>query len=284
MDQKIELKKLELDLKTQKIEIDAEVRKVFYGTGLIAVIAAVFPFAQTYFTEYRETRLEIAKVTSLLEQKKEGLLEQKDTAIDRQTGLNRVFLERVSSEGRSSDLESRIILAEYYFYLSADPDEQKRWKLFLDHLYDKRKLLRDAIVLADVSAALGSSTSEEDKARKRAAADLLRQEANSVEDISANSPKVYIQFAGDITRTSMRLLARDLVSLGWKVQGSDAGGERTSAASGLNQIRYFSKLDAPKAQQLANDLGQFWDEEISTKDFSRAYPNANGQLEIWISN
>jgi hypothetical protein len=64
---------------------------------------------------------------------------------------------------------------------------------------------------------------------------------------------VFVQFAGVITRDSVRAMMLALQAKGWNVQGATGGGERTSAASGHNEVRYSGdSLDA--ARLLAAEL------------------------------
>ena len=63
-----------------------------------------------------------------------------------------------------------------------------------------------------------------------------------------------MQFAGDITRDSIRETMRALSSEGWNVEGTEGRGQRTTAAAGLLEIRYGRPEDAAAAQALATDL------------------------------
>lgn len=93
---------------------------------------------------------------------------------------------------------------------------------------------------------------------------------------------VFVQFAGSITRENIRAMMLSLESKGWSVQGSAGGGERTSAATGILEIRHGSG-GVEAAKLLA--------EEISATTGNRFVlaPVLNSQipvdhLEVWMSN
>jgi hypothetical protein len=65
--------------------------------------------------------------------------------------------------------------------------------------------------------------------------------------------QVVVQFAGLLTRDSVRNLMRTLQAEGWNMQGTDGGGERTEAAVGYNEVRYAPGNEAD-ATILANAL------------------------------
>ncbi|MCB6178274.1 hypothetical protein LHP98_09040 [Rhodobacter sp. Har01] len=100
-----------------------------------------------------------------------------------------------------------------------------------------------------------------------------------------DTARVFIQFAG-YSRGWAEKLAAALVQSGWQVQGADRGGERISAAAGLNEVRYFHPSDAELAAALAK-AAQDWRAgapvgvvDLSATKFGRSEP---GLLEVWIS-
>lgn len=99
--------------------------------------------------------------------------------------------------------------------------------------------------------------------------------------------RLFIQFAG-FKREDVVRLAQGLGSQGWRVEGADQGGERTGAADGLNEVRYFNASDRAVAEALALAVsaGLTNHPPISVKDLSgTAYGAAQpGLLEIWISD
>lgn len=97
---------------------------------------------------------------------------------------------------------------------------------------------------------------------------------------------VFMQFAGNLQRETIVELAQALSAEGWRMQGATRGGERTAAASGLNEIRYFHQEDRLYAEALARSIMDKvdWIPSMEVRDLSRSrYNPEKGQLEIWIS-
>jgi hypothetical protein len=94
--------------------------------------------------------------------------------------------------------------------------------------------------------------------------------------------KVFVQFAGVITRDSVKRMMRELVNLGWNVQGANAGGERTVAAAGYAEVRYPSPSDLPAAKDLAREIqAANLTSHAVTEQLTPSV--AKGSLEVWIS-
>ena len=93
--------------------------------------------------------------------------------------------------------------------------------------------------------------------------------------------KVFIQFAGLITRESIVALNSSLKAGGWRVQG--ASGERTQKAAGYNEVRFGSEADRAAAQTLADAVTatQIGSAPIQPKLVPVVAPST---LELWISN
>lgn len=104
--------------------------------------------------------------------------------------------------------------------------------------------------------------------------------------VQATDERVFIQFAG-YKRGWVVGVAEKLAAAGWHIEGGDRGGERISAATGLNEIRYFNPADADRAQALADALAVAAPGTTATLvDLSQgryAQPGP-GLLEIWISD
>lgn len=100
-------------------------------------------------------------------------------------------------------------------------------------------------------------------------------------NITSSNYKVFIQFAGLITRDSIKELNAALKTGGWKVQ-SDSG-ERILAAAGLNEVRYKNIGDKEAAEALANAItaSRLTAAPVTIKQLSIINP---GSLEVWISN
>jgi len=92
---------------------------------------------------------------------------------------------------------------------------------------------------------------------------------------------VFIQFAGLITRESVTALHDALQRGHWNVQGKS--GERTSAAAGLNEVRYGPDSDREAAQSLADSITatKIAGSPVSVHQMAIVHP---GYLEVWISN
>lgn len=97
---------------------------------------------------------------------------------------------------------------------------------------------------------------------------------------TVSNHKVYIQFAGVISRESITSLATGLKQGGWKVQGQS--GERIKTAAGLNEVRFLSEADREVAEALAKAIAdtQIVSAQIVAKQNGAIAPNA---LEVWIS-
>lgn len=111
--------------------------------------------------------------------------------------------------------------------------------------------------------------------------------SSSLPSLISNGP-VFLQFAGNVQRSTLIDIAKELVTEGWRVQGADRGGERTAAAAGLNEVRYFYPEDKATAQFLAESLGSLmhWNSNpLTIHDLSASgYSPPRGQLEVWVSN
>lgn len=95
-----------------------------------------------------------------------------------------------------------------------------------------------------------------------------------------NAQPVFIQFAGLITRESIKSLNAALRRGGWNVQSSS--GERQAAAAGLNEVRYSSPEFHLAAQTLADAVTAT---KISAQPVTvRLTPKVGPNLELWISN
>lgn len=114
-----------------------------------------------------------------------------------------------------------------------------------------------------------------------------RDGKNSIND-QKQKRRVFLQFAGSIPRDAVKELALKLWDSDWRMQGMESGGERTPAAAGFNEIRYFNEADKDLATQLAIDVksNSTWDSrsvEIRLIPLSSSTAQAD-QIEIWISN
>ncbi|WP_337879446.1 hypothetical protein [Rheinheimera sp.] len=179
--EELELKKFEIEAETKRQEQRAGIWKIALGTGAVGLAAAFFPFAQQYATEYFAVQIETMKQKAALEiQEKESNLKN--------TTLNRDFLASIGQEGRSKNLNDRIILAEYYYYLSDQESEQNRWRGFLDHLYSLRTEERDAIIDAAKISTSKESTAT-DIAVANTKARLIRESSLALDGANLEAPQ-----------------------------------------------------------------------------------------------
>lgn len=286
----LELIKIKSETKTKKYEIKSGIKQVIVGTMAVGLATAVFPFVQKYTTEYLNTKLSIATEKSLLEIRIDSVSQKDKVSSDKKTRVNREFLALVATEGRSKNLNDRIILAEYYTYLTAtEPDgEQLRWETFLAHLIAKREIIRKARIAADIIEVSKKTAAE--KAEKQAEADILELSAENTGstfneiDIKIGK-RIYLQFNVLMDRDIARVLARRLVNIGWDVIGADKGGEQVDSDININEVRYYHAVDRTAAHFLAKNLQSLWDRRVKVANFSNSGLKASiGLIEIWISN
>lgn len=134
-DLSFEIEKLKIDAELKKEEYRHGVKKVIYGTMIVGVAAALFPFAQKVSEAVFAERIERIKRESEFK-----IFKDKQELVRIQA--NREFLQSLAGEARSENLSKRIILAEFYSFL-ADEGEKKNWEEFRDHLYQVQKDLND---------------------------------------------------------------------------------------------------------------------------------------------
>ena len=129
---KAELERMRLDSETRKYEARQKVRQIVFGTMVVGLAAAAFPFAQ-----------KLAELT--FQRDIEEIKQQTTLAISGQEHVREVnkrsqeSLQSLGEEGRSEDITRRIRLAEFYKYLSKDEAERQQWSAYLTHLEDKRR-------------------------------------------------------------------------------------------------------------------------------------------------
>lgn len=105
-------------------------------------------------------------------------------------------------------------------------------------------------------------------------------------DLAVSPGPIFMQFAGSLQRERIVALAQALSAQGWKMQGADRGGERTAAAAGFNEVRFFYPEDRQYAEALAAAIIGIadWVPEMRVVDLSASgYKPPRGQLEIWTS-
>lgn len=119
-----DLERVKLEEETKRLGFKYDLRKVIYGTMIVGLAAAVFPFAQKWAELTFSSQIEQAR--------------QKVQVVNER----RVYLERLALEGRSNDIETRIRLAEFYSFLAGSDDGEKaNWFDFREYLIGKQKEL-----------------------------------------------------------------------------------------------------------------------------------------------
>lgn len=132
---------------------------------------------------------------------------------------------------------------------------------------------------SDSEGAVAGSNADQDDAD-------VSSSAPSLPPLISTGP-VFLQFSGNVQRAALIDIAQKLVTEGWRVQGADRGGERTAAAAGINEVRYFYPEDKAAAQSLVESikgLAPWTSSPLTVQDFSASgYSPPRGQLEIWVS-
>ncbi|MET1111849.1 MAG: hypothetical protein ABWX67_10030 [Allosphingosinicella sp.] len=108
----------------------------------------------------------------------------------------------------------------------------------------------------------------------------VRAASNAVVGVKPQNYRVYVQFAGLIVREDIVNLSRALLSAGWRIESPR--GERTSAAHGLNEIRYGRPEDEQAALALAKAVSAA---EVGSRplDIQLTPAVGDGPLEVWVS-
>ena len=110
------------------------------------------------------------------------------------------------------------------------------------------------------------------------------------QDLTRPDPRnrVYVQFAGALSRPDVTTVSKKLKDNGWNVQGAEQGGESTAQAVGIDQVRYFNKEDEALAKRLAreyNELAKWKGFDQLAVAFVAGHESRVpvGHLEVWTS-
>lgn len=156
--EKLEFRKQDLEAAARRQDMRAGIWKVVYGTCIVGIAAALFPAVQNWSQYYYDYRSELRRIQIEENQSNQQRLIQ-----------DRAFLESLSDEGRNADLDKRIMLAEYYVFLSEDEAEKLRWNAFHDHLLGLRQAQWAAVLRsAELSASADAGPVEQAVARATA--------------------------------------------------------------------------------------------------------------------
>lgn len=192
--------RLNIDREIRILEIKAGIIKVVFGTSIVGVAAAFFPFAQ----ETARAKFEHAISTQ--------------NANIGQAQDNRDFLESLKHEARSRNLEERIILAEFYSHIPSDKGTRERWEKFLVMLTEQRDAARKAELEENGARAALLKVTEEEKKASNAA--LIAEQLRTSAAVGGDAPVLAGTFSGLLTQlessdTAMRRAARtELAGLG----------------------------------------------------------------------
>lgn len=117
--EEVALEKHRLDDATRRYEAGIGFLKVLAGTTLVGTAVAAFPFLQ----------------------KKAELVYQADfdrrNLIVESRKAHRDFLVSLGSKGQSPDINERLALADFYFFLSVDPKTKTSWEQFRQYLLEE---------------------------------------------------------------------------------------------------------------------------------------------------
>jgi hypothetical protein len=133
---------------------------------------------------------------------------------------------------------------------------------------------------------------------------LPQSSSENWDAVDKGSFKVFTQFAGTYKREQIVELAGALKNSQWNVQGADRGGERTSSATGFNEIRYSAITAKFAAEKLAEEVNYFLIDAcldnpdlvspqcearqlgrlIARKIETPKFGIPDDTLEVWISN
>lgn len=193
-DRELELEKLRLDAQLKIEGMRADVRKVVFGTMIVGIAAAFFPFAQeisqSWFAHSVEEIRKDAEIAILQEQNRlaEQLERRKfELEEDRQHATDiiarRDYLEQLAQEARSERIERQIITAEFFSFLG-EPEMRPQWEGFRDYLISKQERLNDerSTLLTAVNN-VGASASD-----KAAAIERLQQIERLQNPLQAEQP------------------------------------------------------------------------------------------------
>ena len=151
----VELERIRANSKVKIAESRSKVLQVIFGTMIVGVAAAAFPFAQRLAEVSTQERIEQIKRDAQIEVlTKENTLKKELAKWNHElvtSQVRRNFLNSLAHEARSENIGTRIILAEFFAHLGEEPD---KWETFLNYLIERQKLLNiEREILAGPDAA-----------------------------------------------------------------------------------------------------------------------------------
>ncbi len=213
----LEVIKLQQATEIRRVELQAEVKKVVYGTFLLGVAVALFPVISGWIEHRFNLRIEETKqVNQLALQQNQLNLDlqklvqeveaAKTKASFESTQSDRKFFEDIADEARSANLSDRITIAEFFTFLATTEEEREHWAQFRDRLLElQNEFNTDRLALMQIIANPAST-----EARIQEAIALLRQigERESGVGVVARLPWSQEIPIGAIDTTGGKLLTR----------------------------------------------------------------------------
>ena len=189
----IDLQKHRIDADLKKYEHEQSVRKIIYGTAIVGVATAFFPFAQktaeyfynTQITEIQtNSKKEIEELKTKLQKelatlKHELAEKQHDLETQRLDHKQRIsereYLEGLAPEARSQNIDKRINIAEFYSFL-ASKEARVQWAAFRDYLYKRQAEDRKDIAKFSETVESKEATVAQKAAARKAIEEIERRQ------------------------------------------------------------------------------------------------------------
>ncbi len=174
----IELRRLELEAEREikqlenearALESEAGIKKVIFGTMIVGIVAALFPFLSALAELSTTKQIERIKASAQLQiatekNKLDKELARTQAELQRKSDTH-TRLESFANEGRAADIDKRIVLAQYYSHLTIDEEDRTRWVTFLKFLEDLKSEERQAKLSLQRASSLEERTEARDKLR-----------------------------------------------------------------------------------------------------------------------
>lgn len=303
-DASFEIEKLKIDAELKKEEYRQGVRKVIYGTMVVGVAAALFPFAQKVAESVFAAKIEGIRSNSAIQILQEENRLAKDLA-DKQNALalsqlkfeqdigrqkaNRVFLQSLATEARSEDLSKRITLAEFYSFL-ADGEEREQWVKFRDHLYMLQTEfgVERAVLQAVITDPTASRAAQIWAQAQIARIDQLESPVIAEASASAVSSEALVKLAlADVERKQKRLEEAELKLSDAKGEFDDAVIALQTAQTKRDTVNADANATAVQKQEAENEVA-FQEQERTRAqraiDFAQALRNSRQQALVAAQN
>jgi hypothetical protein len=164
----LELERLRADTLVRLKQSRNDVLKVVFGTMIVGIAAAFFPFAQELARSVFAERIEKIKTDGEYNRLSlaQGLEKTKQLSID--LAARRSYLESLAKEARSEIIEKQIVAAEFFSFL-AEPDMRKPWEDFREYLTKKQERLnseRATLLAGSIQASPAERSSAEERLRQ----------------------------------------------------------------------------------------------------------------------